>query len=880
MTPSNVTPPPPTLSLFGNLTITQAGHTKAANKKPLLVPAAVALHPNRRLHRDDLARLVWPDQGEAKARLSLRQARYQINEWCDTPCLIFEGDFLTIAPGATVDLWQFEEAIAEGRAADAIELHTGHLLQSMIRRITGQFASEIEARNIRVQTQLRGAYQDLIRLHLTEGRLDEGKRLAREIAKQEPLDERTQTQLIETLRACGDYRAALAAYAGYRSLLESELGDVPSEYLEEVVDEIREAMHTSTPPLPRLVAASQAASAKVADLAVKRIGVAFSAGLLASALIAHMAWPRPTPWPAGVTLDLPLTLAGRSLGGGAGPVGVDVSIAEGSVTLGEPFEQVMNAVGQAGSSMFAHALNVPGGYDLAVTGPDGTSVVRSERADEHPLAWGPEQRRVVFRTGETTEEGYRMSLRSVDLDSGAEVELGTYMGRRYFNVDWSPTGTVLAVVTGERWSPPGQLVLMSPQGDVFEMLPTAAEDRPTWSPRGTRVAFVERTRGWDAIMSLDSNGEDLRSHLQLPARLNSPVWLTERIIIFVADFGFGGDVWALDAPSQRLAQITQRQDVQGLRASEIDPSGLGWLDDVTVARLGSVTTLDEIGVLAQDLRLGVDYAPAPGEYFSVEASATWEGGARTVLRPSALEWTGDAAVATSGIPGLFRRTSETGGVIGADYGGWIQASLELPAVQLVEGVADEVFADDWSGDPLNERWIPFGQPPPTVDREERVFLNNGDQNFISGAVSRARFDISDGLSVEVEGRVPLTGGLFQAFGIGLVSDSPESSDSPEFRGGGHVRLAISNDGVAVFTGTTIPVSRIPLPDSMERVHTYGLQLAPDGQVTVTVDGSVYVRTRVNHVPDSTRVMIGGNMLGTRIEHGAVRVYRGARVVVR
>jgi DNA-binding SARP family transcriptional activator len=879
MTPSNVTPPRPTLSLFGNLTITQNGHTKAANKKPLLVPAAVALHPNRRLHRDDLARLVWPDQSEAKARLSLRQARYQINEWCDAPCLIFEGDFLTIAPGATVDLWQFEEAIAEGRAADAIELHTGHLLHSMIRRITGQFASEIEARDTRVQTQLRGAYQDLIRLHLSEGRLDAGKRLAREIAKQEPLDERTQTQLIETLRACGDYRAALAAYAGYRSLLESELGDVPSEYLEEVVDEIREAMHSSTPPLPRLVTASRAASAKVADLAVKRIGVAFSAGLLASALIAYMAWPRPTPWPTGVTLDLPLTLVGR-VPGGPGPVGIDVSISERGVTFGEPFSQVMNAVGQPGSSTLAHAVEVPGGYDLAVSGPDGMRVVRSERADEHPLAWGPEQRQVVFRTGEMTEDGYRMSLRSIDLDSGAEVELGRYMGRHFFNVGWSPRGTVLAVVVGEHGSPSGHLVLMSPQGDVIETLPTTAQNGLAWSPRGTRVAFVERTDRWDAVMSVDSKGEDLRTHLQLPATIMSPVWLTERIIVLVADFGFGGDVWALDVPSQRLAQVTQRGDVQGLRVAEIDPSSLGWLDDVTVARLGSVTTLDDIGILAQDLRLGLDYAPAPGEYFRIEASATWEGGARSVLRPSALEWTGDAGVAVSEVPGLFRRTNTPGGVVVADYGGWVQATLDLAAARLTEGSVDEVFAEDWSGDSLSERWIPFGQPLPTVDREGRVFLNNGDQNYMSGAVSLARFDASDGLSLEVEGRVPLTGGLFQAFVVGFVSDPPESPESPGFMGATDVRFVISNDWVTVTTGPTISVLRIPLPESVERTHAYGLQLAPDGQITVTVDGQVYVRTRTEHVPDSARVLIAGNSVGTRIEHGAVRVYWGARVVAR
>jgi hypothetical protein len=72
---------------------------------------------------------------------------------------------------------------------------------------------------------------------------------------------------------------------------------------------------------------------------------------------------------------------------------------------------------------------------------------------------------------------------------------------------------------------------------------------------------------------------------------------------------------------------------------------------------------------------------------------------------------------------------------------------------------------------------------------------------------------------------------------------------------------------------------VPVPANVAEWRLHALQLHPDGTIEWIVDGRRHASLRSETpVPDSVHVAIGGRMVGTEIEHGALRVWRGLRYV--
>ncbi|MGD8361339.1 MAG: hypothetical protein PVJ04_07885, partial [Gemmatimonadota bacterium] len=77
--------------------------------------------------------------------------------------------------------------------------------------------------------------------------------------------------------------------------------------------------------------------------------------------------------------------------------------------------------------------------------------------------------------------------------------------------------------------------------------------------------------------------------------------------------------------------------------------------------------------------------------------------------------------------------------------------------------------------------------------------------------------------------------------------------------------------------------RLPLPggDGWKR---YALQLAPDGTLSIVIDGALFWRSEARAVPiregAELFVDLGSRSLGTEVKHGIVRVYSGEKYVLR
>ena len=177
----------------------------------------LALAPGRRLHREQVIDLLWPEDTIAGAVPKLHKAAHFARRAIGVPdAVVLRGDQVILCPGGgvTVDAVRFEElarlALAAGDAAaarEALALYGGELLPG------DRYEEWAEPR----REQLRRSHLDLLRL---DGRWEA-------VAELDPADERAHLALMRQHAANGDRHAALRQFERLDRALRQELGVAP-----------------------------------------------------------------------------------------------------------------------------------------------------------------------------------------------------------------------------------------------------------------------------------------------------------------------------------------------------------------------------------------------------------------------------------------------------------------------------------------------------------------------------------------------------------------------------------------------------------------------------------------------------------------------------
>ena len=223
------------------------GEVLLGSSKPLALAAYLATSSDRSASRSHLAELFWPGVDASRARRSLRQAVYYLSKRAGAHLLQPEGRRLRLdADRVAADLWRFEEALAEERWEEAVDLCHGPFLAGFDGTGSVEFEHWVEARRERTWSGLKVALHRLVSAALERGDPEEAVARARRLADVNPLDEAAQSALVTALVSGGDRIAALQAYEAYRALLAAELGDRPGQRLESQVEELREALFPAT----------------------------------------------------------------------------------------------------------------------------------------------------------------------------------------------------------------------------------------------------------------------------------------------------------------------------------------------------------------------------------------------------------------------------------------------------------------------------------------------------------------------------------------------------------------------------------------------------------------------------------------------------------
>jgi predicted ATPase/DNA-binding SARP family transcriptional activator len=239
------------LRLFGSFEarLGDAPLPRLRTRKAQWLLALLALRPGAEVERAWLAGVLWPDSSESAALGNLRSVLLDLRRSPGTAdgclrCPTTRTLNLDRA-GATVDVEEFDAAIARGDAASlqqAVALYRGPLLEDCGEEWV---FSERQAREHAYLTALEA----LAAQAQGEGDQAAAERWLRRAVAIDPLRESAQRALMRALAAGGNYAATLVVFRELRQHLHREINAAPDTETAELFQQLRaEARHRAQAP--------------------------------------------------------------------------------------------------------------------------------------------------------------------------------------------------------------------------------------------------------------------------------------------------------------------------------------------------------------------------------------------------------------------------------------------------------------------------------------------------------------------------------------------------------------------------------------------------------------------------------------------------------
>ena len=223
----------------------------------LLVYLAVA-RPHGFQRRDVLLALFWPELDQQRARGALRKAVHVVRRGLGPDTLVGRGDEEVGLADAVLrcDAVAFEQAVAEQRFGDALELYGGDFLEGFFISGAPEFERWVDRERSRLREQAASAAWALAeRAALAEQDVFVVK-WARRALSFTPTDEGALRRLITLFYRMGDRAAALHAYNEFSARLLEEFGVRPSAETRKLVEAVKASaeipveLRANRPPAP------------------------------------------------------------------------------------------------------------------------------------------------------------------------------------------------------------------------------------------------------------------------------------------------------------------------------------------------------------------------------------------------------------------------------------------------------------------------------------------------------------------------------------------------------------------------------------------------------------------------------------------------------
>jgi len=490
----------------------------------------------------------------------------------------------------------------------------------------------------------------------------------------------------------------------------------------------------------------------------------------------------------------------------------------------------------------------------------------------------PDGRFVAFSTARYDSTTMHMSLAILDRASGVTTRL-TSTGDIDALAGWSPDGTRLAFTRNHFSGPRGHtpcVIGIDGSGERCDW-PALVGDHQVMGWVDAETLILESlddmtVRRLDLRSgAVDVVAENVRAMGIVPAlpvvygRRVEPVSGRMRVGLWRTDAA--GSETSLDLPPPVLESLSHIVLVERPRQA------VEYLARITIAPLTAPVPRDGSWLLS------VDGHSSAGRPMAVRA-----------LRFT----TRDSAVLTVDSAGLVRPRGAGSAWVIASAGGWRTDSV---LVTVGEAETTTLLTEDWSVG-IDRQWRPFGEPRPRLVQttDGPVFDVNGDANYMSGAYSRERFDVRQGLGVEFRARFPINYPQWQSVTVHLHAIMrPDAIDRWDHRTGSVPTLGSDwfcqagfpdgegNRGRRFFSAAASALYTSPAapPDLYAGGwHVVRIQAFPDGRCGIALDGVPVAMMNAGFAAAPAALFILGQSVGSSLVVGKLEVWRGVRHDIR
>jgi DNA-binding SARP family transcriptional activator/TolB-like protein/Flp pilus assembly protein TadD len=242
----------------------------AQPKRAALLAYLALASPRGRHRRDTLVALFWPELDAEHARNSLSQAiRFLRRSLGEEVLISRNGDGLELA---AQEIWcdavAFEEALDAGRAADAVGLYRGELLEGFHVANAPDFERWLEDERQRLARRHMTAVETLAAEREAQGDFAGAAVWWRRLAVADPYNSRVALRLVRALGSAGDRGGAVQHARVHETLLREELGVAPDPAVARLARELQAADQPLVLVPPQPSPSSERAPAPGPDVAL------------------------------------------------------------------------------------------------------------------------------------------------------------------------------------------------------------------------------------------------------------------------------------------------------------------------------------------------------------------------------------------------------------------------------------------------------------------------------------------------------------------------------------------------------------------------------------------------------------------------------------
>lgn len=211
----------------------------ASRPRPLALLALLAASGPLGLARDKCLVYLWPESDTRRARNSLHQTLHAIRTDLG-PDIIDSGPPLRLQPDQiSVDLWEFEDALAAGDIDAAISLYAGPFLDGFTVEDLPELEEWIAGERLRISRRYAAALEQSAKGASERSDHAHAIQQWRARAQLDPLSAPPTLGLMRALVAAGDRASAIATGDAYKDLVHRELASAPDPTITNLVAELR-----------------------------------------------------------------------------------------------------------------------------------------------------------------------------------------------------------------------------------------------------------------------------------------------------------------------------------------------------------------------------------------------------------------------------------------------------------------------------------------------------------------------------------------------------------------------------------------------------------------------------------------------------------------